>query len=103
MTLQPSSRFTIRMSSGISLDIRWTHDRGRVYRGHEGIRDFFRESNEAWENVEWDLEDLIDAGEHVIVLVTQRGRGLTSGAEVAGSAVGVWTIRNGKVVRVVWF
>jgi ketosteroid isomerase-like protein len=57
-----------------------------------------------WEGFEDDLEELIDAGDHVISVVTSRGRGRASGVEVewAGNA-GVWTIRNGKVVRVVWF
>ena len=76
---------------------------GTVYRGHEGLRRFFREMREAWQGVEWDLEQVFDAGEHVILVVNQRSRGRTSGAETEGSALGVWTIRQGKVVRVVWF
>jgi ketosteroid isomerase-like protein len=74
-----------------------------VRRGHEGVRSFFRELHEAWENLEYDLEDLIDAGEHVVSVVTRRGRGRASGAEVELSVALVWTLREGKVVRVVWF
>ncbi len=77
---------------------------GGVYRGHEGLRSFFREWHEAWAVIEYDFEDLIDApGEHVISAVTRRGRGRASGAEVKLALALVWTIRDGKVVRVVWF
>jgi ketosteroid isomerase-like protein len=77
---------------------------GGVYRGHEGLRSFFREWHEAWERIEYDFEDLIDApGERVISVVTRRGRGRASGAEVEQPLALVWTIRNEKVVRVVWF
>jgi ketosteroid isomerase-like protein len=58
---------------------------------------------DAWEGVEWHLEQVFDAGEHVVSVVNQRVRGRTSGAATEGSALGVWTISKGKVVRVVWF
>jgi ketosteroid isomerase-like protein len=73
-------------------------------RGHEGLRKIARSWNEAWEYAEDHCDDLIDAGgEHVISVVTRRGRGLASGVEVETRRGGVWTIRDGKVVRTVWF
>jgi ketosteroid isomerase-like protein len=74
-----------------------------VYHGHEGLRRFFREWYYAWEHVEPDLEELIDADEHVISVETTRGRGRASGAEVELSHYAVWTIQQHKIVRVVWF
>ncbi len=44
-----------------------------IYRGHDGLRRFFRPWHEAWRGIEYDFDELIDA------------------------------IRAGKVVRVVWF
>ena len=76
---------------------------GRLYRGHEGLRRFYREWYEAWGDYDEVLEELIDAGEQVIVAATGRGRGRASGAEVEWSQYGVWMIRDGKVIRVVWF
>jgi ketosteroid isomerase-like protein len=70
-------------------------------RGHEGLR--HSEWNEAWESAEDHCEELIDAGEHVISVVTRKGRGLASGVEVETRRAGVWSIREGKVVRTVWF
>ena len=75
-----------------------------VYRGHEGIRRFIRERyDDAWAEVEDHLDELIDAGEHVISVVTSRGRGRASGVEVNREHAGLWTIRAGRIVRVAWF
>jgi ketosteroid isomerase-like protein len=77
---------------------------GGIYHGHDGLRDFFREWHEAWESVEYDYDELIDAGdEQVIALVTRRGRGRASGADVELRVALVWTLRDGKIIRVVWF
>jgi ketosteroid isomerase-like protein len=74
----------------------------RVYRGHEGLRSFFHQRNEALE-VEDACDELIEAGNHVISVWSARGRGRRSGVEVklTGSAA-LWTIREGKIVRVVF-
>ncbi len=75
-----------------------------LYRGHEGLRSWYREWFDAWDDFETVTEEVIDAGEYVVSVWSQRGRGRASGAEVAlrhGAAV--WTIRNGKVVRLVGF
>lgn len=93
-------------------DVEWDFTRhplatvtGGIYRGHEGLRSFFGELREAWDIVEWGLEDVIEAGNQVVTVVNQRVRGRRSGAEAEGQAyaVAVWTIEKGKVVRVVWF
>jgi ketosteroid isomerase-like protein len=74
-----------------------------VYHGHDGLARFFSEWHEAWENVTSDYEELIDAGDHVIAIETTRGRGRISGVEVNLPHASVWTIRDGKIARVVWF
>jgi ketosteroid isomerase-like protein len=67
------------------------------------VQSAFRDWYEAFDNVETDLDELIDAGEQVIVVFTYRGRGRASGAEVEWKHMaGVWTFREGKVVRVAW-
>ena len=74
----------------------------RFYHGHDGLRAFYREWFGAWETVEAEVEELIDAGECVISVETTRGRGLASGAEVEVHQCGIWKLRAGKVVRVEW-
>ena len=74
-----------------------------LYRGRDGVRRFFREWREAWASDEYEYDELIDTGDAVVSVVTQRGRGQASGLEVARTLVGVWTVRDGVVVRAVWF
>jgi ketosteroid isomerase-like protein len=75
-----------------------------VAHGHDGLRRFFGEWLEAWESDEYVYDELIDTGGDVVVsIATQRGRGRVSGVEVARLLAGVWTIRAGRIVRVVWF
>lgn len=76
---------------------------GRVFHGHDGLRRFFRERNAVWGEIEDVPRELIDAGEHVVSVDTERGRGRSSGVEAEMTQYAVWTIRKGKVVRVVWF
>ena len=75
----------------------------RVYRGHEGLRLWWREWSEAWERYNDGYDELIEANDHVIVKVTSRGRGRASGADVAWTQYGVWSVRDGRIVRVEWF
>jgi ketosteroid isomerase-like protein len=85
---------------------RWAEVMGTAltrFHGHEGLRRWSRQYYEMWENLEDKIEELIDAGEQVISIVTTRARGRASGVEVEWKHnAGVWTIREGKVVRVVW-
>jgi ketosteroid isomerase-like protein len=74
-----------------------------VYHGHEGLRNAFHEYHEAWESIEDNWEELVDAGEHVVSVVKSRARGRASGVEVGGTQYGVWTLSEGTIVRVVWF
>ena len=75
-----------------------------LYRGHEGLRTWYRDWFEAWESFEQYYEELIDAGEQVVSVWSQRGRGRASGAEVElRHAAAVWTVRGGKIVRLVAF
>jgi ketosteroid isomerase-like protein len=75
-----------------------------VYRGHDGLRGFLRERYEdAWQTVHDNLDELIDAGDRVITVVTSQGRGRKSGLEVEKTHAGVWTVFEGTIVRVTWF
>jgi ketosteroid isomerase-like protein len=75
-----------------------------LYRGHDGLRRFFREWHEAWESIDYDYDELIDAGgDQVVSVVTRHARGRASGAEVELRAALLWTLREGKVISVVWF
>ena len=79
-------------------------DRAQTFRGHERLQDWWREWLQAWQSYEDRLEELIDADEPVVSVAVARARGHTSGVnvEMFGNA-GLWTVRDGKVVRVAWY
>ena len=76
---------------------------GGHYRGVEGVRSWMLNLYSAWEHMELECEELIDAGDEVISVLSARGRGRSSGIEVEYHPAGVWTLRDGRIVRVVWF
>jgi ketosteroid isomerase-like protein len=72
-----------------------------VYGGHEGFREFQRETNEAFaEQLQVELSELRDLGEQVIAIGRVRGRGRESGAQTETSVVWLIEARNGKAIRV---
>jgi hypothetical protein len=54
----------------------------RTYRGAEGIGEYMRLPDEVFEDYHPEIEDLLDAGDKVVTLAIERGRGRGSGAEV---------------------
>jgi ketosteroid isomerase-like protein len=74
-----------------------------VYYGHEGIRDFWRSWLEAWETISFDYEEFIDAGDTVIVMLSQHTRGRASGIELELSYAQAWTVQGGKITRMEFF
>ncbi len=54
---------------------------------------------ERWDDYSYEVEDFLDAGEEVVVLFRESGRGKESGATVEIVGATVWTICEGKVVR----
>jgi ketosteroid isomerase-like protein len=75
-----------------------------IYRGHEGVRQFWREWFAVWGRVEFSYDEFIDAGEKVLVVLRQRMRGKLSGIELSmDSYVQAWTLSEGKVARMEFF
>jgi ketosteroid isomerase-like protein len=70
-----------------------------VYQGHEGVRDFWRESLSVFGEIDLEPEELIDAGDRVLAVIGEREVGRASGVPVKASHVAVWTLAGGKVVR----
>jgi ketosteroid isomerase-like protein len=75
-------------------------DLAEVYRGHDGVRTYWRRWFEAWSDLEFEFE-LRDAGDEVVVLLrNQRQWGRHTGicTELAPYAQ-VFTLREDKIVR----
>ncbi|HZO58330.1 MAG TPA: nuclear transport factor 2 family protein [Solirubrobacterales bacterium] len=71
----------------------------QIYRGPEGAMQFNAEWAAAWDDWEMVPEDYIDAGEHVVVILTQRGRSKATGIPVEMRFAQVWTLRDGQGTR----
>jgi ketosteroid isomerase-like protein len=70
------------------------------YRGQEGVRRWFRQIDEIWDDWRFEAERFIDAGDRVVVFVRVSGTAKQSGAAVAISDAHVLTLRDGRVTRV---
>jgi ketosteroid isomerase-like protein len=72
---------------------------GRVYRGLGGVRDYNRDWLSVWDDFSVDVEEWVDAGDHVVAIVQWSGRGKHSGVPAELTAAHLWTLRNGKLWR----
>jgi ketosteroid isomerase-like protein len=72
-------------------------DMAKLYRGHDGIREFWTKWLAAWETIEFRALEAEDHGDQVIVEVEQRNRGRASGVPVDFHYFQVSTVRDGKV------
>ena len=75
----------------------------KVYRGHEGVAESLRTWTGTWEAFRIEVQELIDAGDHVIAVEHHSGRGRGSGLPLAQLYFSVFTVGDGKVNRIVWF
>jgi ketosteroid isomerase-like protein len=76
-------------------------DGAEVYRGYDGVAEFWRRWLGAWETLNIPEPEVIEAGDKVFVWVEgQVNRGRTSGIEVEQPPFGfVWTFEEGRAVR----
>jgi len=70
-----------------------------VYRGHEGIREFFRETEEAFAEINLEFREIRDLGDRLVAFGRFRARGKASGAETQSPIGLVVDFKNGKATR----
>jgi ketosteroid isomerase-like protein len=69
-------------------------------RGPEGLVDAWREWLAPWASYRMTLEDVLDAGDNVVVLVHVEGRTAHDDVLMTHDAAAVWSIRRGKITRI---
>jgi len=74
-------------------------DMQTVYHGHDGYRRFWRLWLDAFQDIRWDPEEMLDFGEKALVTTRQSGRGSSSGVAVAEPVFQLFTFRRGLVIR----
>ena len=74
-----------------------------IRRGRESFHGATDSIGEAFDEAEVEPEDLIEAGDEVVVLCTFVIKGRGSGLERRQPQGHVWTLRDGKAIRFRWF
>jgi len=70
-----------------------------VHHGRDEVRRWFVRWLGAWESYVAKAEEVIGAGDQVVVVNYERGRGKGSGVEVENRSANVFDLREGKVTR----
>ncbi|HMC06015.1 MAG TPA: nuclear transport factor 2 family protein [Solirubrobacterales bacterium] len=71
-----------------------------TYRGPDGIRRYFASFYEAMDEVNFEPGELRPVGDRVVVRLTLRARGRTTGIETTQSLAQVWELRDSRAIRV---
>jgi ketosteroid isomerase-like protein len=71
-----------------------------TYHGRDGVRRYLRLMNESIDDYHPEIVELLDAGDAVVTLAVESGRGRRSGAPVESrNTAHVWTLRDGRAVQ----
>ena len=89
------------------LEFDWSDSMGPfvgTYRGRDGLTRFWTEMLEAWEHFSPEIQEVFDCGpQRLITLDVVRARGKGSGIDMEARGAMLWTVREGKIVRVKMF
>jgi ketosteroid isomerase-like protein len=72
---------------------------GRVLKGFEGTQEWIADTRETWEGYSQKLEEIVEVGDHVVVVVSISGRGGESGVPVGQQLAIVWTFEGERALR----
>ncbi len=70
-----------------------------TYRGPEGVRRWFDAWGGTMDEVRFDVDELLDAGDQVVAVSRLVARSHTTGLELEQAVALVWTLRDGRAVR----
>ncbi len=79
-----------------------TMDQGE-YRRHAGVVRWLDDWAAAWSGFSMEPEEFLDAGERVVGVFRMKATGRSSGVAVERQDAMVFTVRNGKVVRLDYY
>jgi ketosteroid isomerase-like protein len=72
---------------------------GASAQGIDAVRNYIRSFEKYWDEIRFEPLEYLDAGERVVVVARLVGRGKKSGVEVSRDWAYVWTLRDGKALR----
>jgi ketosteroid isomerase-like protein len=71
-----------------------------VYRGHEGVRELWRDLTESFAEIQIEYSEIRDLGDRVLAIGRFRARGKESGAETESPWAYLVQFKNGKAIRI---
>ena len=74
-------------------------DLDKVFYGHDGYLKLWRYWLDAFDDIRWDPEELLDLGDRILVTTRQSGHGSGSGVAVGQAVFQLFTFRRGLVMR----
>jgi len=76
---------------------------GVRYRGIDGLLEGWRDWLLPWQSYRLEVEDCVDAGDRVLMLVRVRARTSRHDVELVHHSAAVWTVQDGMVIAVHFF
>ena len=80
-------------------DIVWNPIEESPTQGHDEVRASLARWKGEWDDYQLSAEEFVDRGDRVVVTVRLGGRGRGSGVEIGARFYDVYTLRDGKIVR----
>jgi len=70
---------------------------GGVYRGPEEFMKLSGALRDAWDDFDFEIDEFLDAGSHIIAMVRLRGRSAATGRQIDTKLAEFLTVKDGKV------
>ena len=74
-----------------------------TYHGRTGVKKMFDSMVEAFDDLQYEVEEVIDHGRHVVVVLEQQVRGRSSQIRFGAKTVHVWEMDEGRPVALTIF
>jgi ketosteroid isomerase-like protein len=91
------------VDSGIEVFDHDIPDAIHSYRGIDGVMRWQADWEASWASWRWEPEEFIDVGDRVVAVLRVYAKGRGSGVDVERLDGAVWTLRDGKAIRLDYY
>jgi ketosteroid isomerase-like protein len=84
-------------------DVVWEVGQELPAHGPDEVREVWRRWDAEWDELETVIDEIVDAGDQLMMAIRYRGRGRASGVEVNDLIYEVHTLRDGRCIRKIEF
>ena len=88
------------MDPNVEFDLTRAAPDGEIYRGHEGVKTFWRMLRDVFGSLRNEPEEVIDGGDRLFTRIRLRSTGQASGAMTQDVLYQVITLDKGRAIRV---